>query len=80
MVRRLEKPYENGLPAEGVVACQSCHGAHGEGQGAVPQLAGQKEEYLKMQLWAFNFVARVHGTMNSGAMKFSSEQIEAISA
>ena len=72
--------YEHGIPAEGVAACQSCHGAHGEGQGAVPRLAGQKQEYLKMQLWAFNFVARVHGEMNSGAMKFSSEQIEALSA
>lgn len=72
--------YERGIPAQGIAACQSCHGPRGEGQGAVPRLAGQKQEYLKMQLWAFNFVARVHGEMNSGAMKFSSDQIEALAA
>ena len=72
--------YEQGIPAQGIAACQSCHGPRGEGQGAVPRLAGQKQEYLQMQLWAFNFVARVHGEMNSGAMKFSSEQIEALAA
>lgn len=72
--------YERGIPAQGVAACQSCHGPRGDGQGAVPRLAGQKQEYLKMQLWAFNLVARVHGTMNSGAMKFSSDQIDALSA
>jgi cytochrome c553 len=72
--------YEQGIPAEGVAACQSCHGPRGEGQGAAPRLAGQKRGYLEMQLWAFNFVARVHGEMNAGAMKFSSGQIEALAA
>ena len=72
--------YERGIPAQGVAACQSCHGPRGDGQGAVPRLAGQKQEYLKMQLWAFNLVAREHGAMNSGAMKLSSDQIDALSA
>jgi cytochrome c553 len=72
--------YEQGIPAQGVAACQSCHGPRGDGQGAVPRLAGQKQEYLKMQLWAFNLVAREHGAMNSGAMKLSSDQIDALSA
>ena len=35
----------------------------------MPRLAGQKQEF-----------ARVHGEMNAGAMKFSSEQIEALAA
>lgn len=72
--------FEQGIPAEGIPACQSCHGPRGDGQGAVPRLAGQKQEYLKMQLWAFNLVAREHAAMNPGAMKLSSDQIDALSA
>lgn len=72
--------YQRGLPAEGVGSCAICHGAAGEGTGAGPRLAGQKQDYLKLQLWAFNLTARVHGPMNRGASKFLSEQIDALAA
>ena len=72
--------YQRGLPADKVAGCGYCHGASAEGLGTNPRLAGQKPEYLKMQLWAFNLTARLHGAMNSGAMKMTSEQIDALAA
>lgn len=70
--------YEQGLPAQNVPACSSCHGLQAEGSASGPRLAGQHLEYLKTQLWSFNLVSRVHGTMNAGAMKFMSEDIDAL--
>lgn len=72
--------YERGLPEQNVAPCQSCHGARAEGQGAIPRLAGQRSEYLKMQLWAFNLTARIHGSMNAGAMKYTSDDIDALAS
>jgi cytochrome c553 len=71
--------YLKGMP-QAVSACGTCHGVSAEGEGINPRLAGQKQEYLKMQLWAFNLVARIHGAMNVGALKMSSEQIDALAA
>jgi cytochrome c553 len=38
--------YHQGIPAEGVQPCASCHGEAGEGDDVVPRLAGQHEFYL----------------------------------
>ncbi len=70
--------YQRGLPEQGVASCAGCHGEVADGKGAAPRLAGQKPDYLKMQLWAFNLTARVHGPMNAGALKFSPAQIDAL--
>ena len=35
---------------DGLAACASCHGAQGEGQGAMPRLAGINAAYLRKQL------------------------------
>jgi cytochrome c553 len=44
-----KKLFEQG--AEGkVVACASCHGAHAEGAGIFPRLAGQHAAYVRHQL------------------------------
>jgi cytochrome c553 len=45
--------FENGIAASGVPACTSCHGAHGEGSGQFPRLAGQHAEYVFKQLKVF---------------------------
>jgi cytochrome c553 len=45
--------FENGLPAQGVPACGSCHGAHAEGNATFPRLAGQHADYLVKQLGVF---------------------------
>lgn len=70
--------YEKGAP--NVSSCQSCHGAQGEGQGAVPRLAGQHGEYLKTQLLALYYQSRVSGAMHPSIKFMSREQIDAVAA
>ena len=45
--------YQNGLPAQGVPPCMSCHGAEGKGSDQFPRLAGQHADYLVKQLNVF---------------------------
>ena len=52
--------FENGLPAENVIACNLCHGANGEGYGTGPRLAGQHAAYLNAQLTLFHLNFRGH--------------------
>lgn len=75
-----QKLFADGDSANGVPACQPCHGANAEGQGNVPRLAGQHRDYLKTQLWGFNFGLRENSIMGPYAMKLSSDQIDALAA
>lgn len=42
--------FENGIPAKGVIQCNSCHGPKGEGMATFPRIAGQHTYYLIEQL------------------------------
>ena len=42
--------FEKGIPGQGVIQCNSCHGQNGEGIATFPRLAGQKSYYLIQQL------------------------------
>jgi cytochrome c553 len=42
--------FENGIPAKGVIQCNSCHGPKGEGMATFPRIAGQHRYYLIQQL------------------------------
>ena len=52
--------YTEGIPSAGVPACISCHGARAEGNGPIPRLAGQYQDYLARQLAAFGMGAAEH--------------------
>ena len=45
--------FENGLSAQNVPACSSCHGAEGKGNAPFPRIAGQHADYLVKQLIVF---------------------------
>lgn len=45
--------YENGVPANGIPACATCHGATAQGNQQFPRLAGQHADYLVKQLIVF---------------------------
>jgi len=72
------KIYENG--AQGVPACQSCHGENAEGKDAVPRLAGQHEGYLAAQMWSFNFMLRNSAAMHPNVMNMTDEQIRMLAS
>ena len=42
--------FDKGIPEQGVVQCNSCHGPSGGGMATFPRLAGQKSYYLIQQL------------------------------
>lgn len=70
--------YENGTAT--VPACQSCHGTHAEGKGAVPRLAGQHSDYIKTQLTELHYRIRVNGAMHPGASLMTPQEIENVAA
>ncbi len=48
-----DRLYHFGDPARGIIACQQCHGRHGEGAGAIPRVAGQNAANFRMVLSGF---------------------------
>jgi cytochrome c553 len=45
--------FTDGIPANSVPACGSCHGPDGMGNGTFPRIAGQHADYLQKQLTVF---------------------------
>ncbi len=45
--------FEKGVPANGIPACATCHGATAQGNQQFPRLAGQHADYLVKQLIVF---------------------------
>jgi cytochrome c553 len=70
--------YENGIPARFVTACKSCHGANGEGHGAVPRLAGQHANYLALQLRMFSSGVRENRLMHFNTLDLGDDDIDAL--
>jgi len=63
------------------VACQACHGGDGISIAAsIPNLAGQKMEYLVAQLSAFKEGTRKHDIMNPIARQLNDEDIRNLAA
>lgn len=63
-----------------IPACQGCHGANGEGQGAAPRLAGQHRGYLLTQLQSFTIAARIADPMNHHVWMMTDQQAQAVAA
>jgi cytochrome c553 len=61
--------------------CQGCHGLDGISVSSIiPNLAGQKEEYLVVSLKAFKSGSRKNGIMSSIVAGISNDDIADISA
>jgi len=73
-----QKIFESGAPADGVPPCQACHGAHGEGNAAVPRVSGQHADYLKKQLEAFRSTLRENAVMHANTTNMTDREIEAV--
>jgi cytochrome c553 len=72
------KIYNEGIPAQNVPSCASCHGASAEGAGAFPRLSGQHVEYLIAQLEGFQSGLRANAPIMSSVVKsMNSQQMKA---
>ena len=78
-----ERIARNGIPAQQVPACLSCHGADGVARNpALPRLEGQHASYLAAQLHAWRQGARggrSGAVMEAVANRLTPAQIEAVS-
>jgi cytochrome c553 len=72
------KIYEEGLPAQNVPACQSCHGNKAQGNGPFPRLAGQHRGYLEKQLEAFAANLRANPIMHENSKNLTALQISQV--
>jgi cytochrome c553 len=73
------KIYDEGIPARGVRACGSCHGAHAEGASVFPRLAAQNAPYVFGQLTVFGTRLRPHGVlMRNETAKMSAAEMRAV--
>jgi cytochrome c553 len=71
--------YANGIPAQGVPACASCHGANAEGAAAFPRLGGQHVDYLVAQLQGFQSGLRSNAPIMLAVVRtLTADQIKAV--
>ncbi len=75
-----KKIYEEGIAAQQVPPCQSCHGGKAAGNGPFPRLAGQHRGYLERQLAAFISNARANEIMHQNSKNLTALQISQIAA
>jgi len=75
-----KKIYQEGIPAQQVPPCQSCHGDKAAGNGPFPRLAGQHRPYLERQLAAFISNARANEIMHENSKNLTALQISQIAA
>lgn len=75
-----KKIYEEGVPAQSVPACQSCHTPTAAGNGPFPRLAGQHRRYLEKQLEVFATNMRANEIMHATAQTLTALQISQLAA
>lgn len=73
-----KKIYEEGIPAQNVPPCQSCHMNKAQGNGPFPRLAGQHRSYLEKQLEAFAANLRANPIMHENSKNLTALQISQV--
>ena len=79
-IARGREIYQNGITAEGVPACSSCHGPDAHGTQEYPRLAGQHAQYILKQLGSFQSNMRNVAIMHGVALNLRGPEIEAVAA
>jgi cytochrome c553 len=80
LIERGKHVFEEGVPAQQIPACASCHGAHGEGMATFPRLASQHAPYLLKQLLVIQSALRNAPVMHGVVKDLTREQIQAVVA
>jgi cytochrome c553 len=79
-IARGREIYQNGISAEGVPACSSCHGADAHGTQDFPRLAGQHAQYILKQLSSFQSNMRKVAIMHGVAQNLRVPEMESVAA
>jgi cytochrome c553 len=72
--------YENGIEAQNVPGCRSCHGAKAEGKVEGPRLAGQHSQYFLSQMTSYRLNLRDAAAMHEVAVALKPSDIEDLAA
>ena len=75
-----EKIFTEGIEAQQVVPCQTCHGPEAAGNGPAPRLAGQHRRYLEKQMEAYAVNSRANEIMHQSAKNLTDLQIAQLAA
>jgi cytochrome c553 len=78
LLARGRRVFEEGVPAQQIPPCASCHGAHAEGMANFPRLAGQHAPYLLKQLLVIQNVLRNAPVMHGVVKNLTRDQMQAI--
>jgi cytochrome c553 len=76
MEPELDRMIRKGDVSRMVIACASCHGAHGEGNGLTPALAGQTADYFIRTMQAYRDKKRTND-IHEGMAQFAYELTDA---
>jgi cytochrome c553 len=79
-IARGKQVFEQGVPAQQIPPCASCHGAHGEGMATFPRLAGQHAPYLLKQILVIQNALRNAPVMHGVVKDLTKEQMQAVVA
>ncbi|HTV94873.1 MAG TPA: c-type cytochrome [Steroidobacteraceae bacterium] len=80
LIEQGKRLFEEGVPAQQIPPCASCHGAHAAGMATFPRLAGQHAPYLLKQLLVIQSVLRTAPVMHGVVKNLSREQMQALVA
>jgi cytochrome c553 len=75
-----KKIFEEGIEAQQVQPCQSCHMKNAEGNAVFPRLAGQHRGYVERQLEVFATGLRANAIMHEPAKNLTALQISQVAA
>ena len=79
-ITRGREIYAQGVAAQGVPACSSCHGPDGHGMQDFPRLAGQHGQYVLKQLASFQSNMRNVAIMHGVAQNLNLGDMDAVAA
>lgn len=80
LVAQGRRLFEEGVPAQQIPPCATCHGANAQGINTFPRLAGQHASYLLKQLLVIQSVLRTAPVMHGVVKDLTKEQMESVVA
>ena len=78
LMTRGKQIFEQGIAAQGIPACATCHGPQARGNNIFPRLAGQHAAYLVKQTLVIQSALRTAPGMHDVIKDFSQDQMRAV--
>jgi cytochrome c553 len=78
IMTRGKQIFEEGVAAQGIPACATCHGPQARGNNIFPRLAGQHAAYLVRQALAIQRALRAAPLMHDAIKDLSQDQMRAV--